>query len=94
VIAVKLPDVHVPEEQAAVPERGPTDQLTVAMSPAAVPQLPPIDVTFAAVEYGNVRTEPFTLVTVTVGGVVSLEPTVAVCELLVAVHECHFAVTV
>jgi hypothetical protein len=37
-----------------------------------VPHAPPTVVTFAFVEYGNVRTTPFTLVTVTVGAPVSM----------------------
>ena len=46
--------------------------LTVAMSPAKVPQVPPIVVTFVFVTNGNVRADPFTLATATIGAVVSL----------------------
>ena len=45
--------------------------LTVAASPALVPHDPPMDVTLTLVAHGNTRTEPFTLVTDTTGGVVS-----------------------
>src|SRR5262245_38998351 len=62
---------------------------TVALSPVAVPHVPPTVVMLAFVEYGNVRALPFTFVSVTVGAVVStvndngpcvvLLPTLAPC---------------
>ena len=45
--------------------------LTVAGSPAALPQAPPIVVTLVFVVYGNERTVPLTVVSVTTGAVVS-----------------------
>jgi hypothetical protein len=45
---------------------------TVALSPAAVPQLPPSDVTEVFVLYGNVRGVPLTEVKLTAGAAVSM----------------------
>src|SRR5919204_46248 len=64
-----------PAEQLVVPdwlERPPTDQLTVLESPLAVPQVPPIELTFWFVEKGKLTVLPFTFVSVTAGAVLSI----------------------
>ena len=44
---------------------------TVALSPMAAPHMPPRVVTTTLLEYGNVRTVPLTVVSVTTGVVLS-----------------------
>jgi hypothetical protein len=78
VTGANVPDVQVPLVQVALPERLSKLQLTLALSAelvelsATVPQVPLIEVTFAFVEYGNVRVVPFTCVTATTGAVLSI----------------------
>src|SRR5919204_171771 len=63
-----------PAEQLVVPdwlEPPLTDQLTVLESPLAVPQVPPIELTFWFVEKGKLTVLPFTFVSVTAGAVLS-----------------------
>jgi hypothetical protein len=65
----------VPEEQVAVPDcvaAPPIDQLTVVESPGAVPHEPPNELRFAFVLRGKLTVEPFTFVSVTAGGVLSM----------------------
>jgi hypothetical protein len=68
--------------------------LIVAESPGAVPHVPPIEVTRDRVEKGNVRTEPFTVVTATSGAVVSEPTDTELLSALVAVQDRYTAVTV
>ena len=50
-MVVSIPDDQVPPpEQVAVPDWAPIDQSTGARSPAAVPQVPPIEVMVPLVE--------------------------------------------
>src|SRR4051794_38049670 len=73
--AVVRVSVHVPEVQAAVAgtvAAPATDGVTVATSSANVPHVPPIEVTFTFVEYGNDRVTPLTCVTATDGAVLSM----------------------
>jgi len=68
--------------------------LIVAESPGAVPHVPPIEVTRDRVAKGNVRTEPFTVVTATSGAVVSEPTDTGLLSALVAVQARYTAVTV
>jgi hypothetical protein len=72
---VAIVNAHTPAVHGVVPlcTDGPAIEIaTVALSPAAVPHVPPSAVTFAFVEYGNVRGVPLTLVAVTAGAAVSI----------------------
>ena len=76
--------VHTPAEHGAVPFCVAVPVIatvTVAGSPAAVPHAPLTVVTVVFVVYGNERTVPLTVVSVTTGAVRS---TVIVCAPLVA----------
>src|SRR3954447_7426436 len=71
--AVAGVNVHAPVVQAAVPfcvlaPRIATD--TVGFTPAAVVHVPPSVVTVELVGKGNVRTDPFTVVSATTGAAV------------------------
>ena len=87
--------VQVPAVQVAVPfwVLAPVIATeTVALSPVAVPQVPPTVVTVALLMYGNVRVVPFTVVSVTTGVVLStvidcapLVPTLLAVSVCVAV---------
>ena len=82
VVGVK---VQTPAAQVAVPlcvDAPVIETDTVALSPIAVPHVPPKVVTVALLRYGNVRTRPLTVVSVTTGSVLS---TVMLCGLLVPV---------
>src|SRR4051794_29231521 len=68
--------VHTPAEHGAVPFCVAVPVIatdTVATSPAAVPHAPLTVATVVLVVYGNERTVPFTVVSVTNGAVVSTE---------------------
>jgi hypothetical protein len=100
-VTVKLPFasvgevvyVQVPAVHGTLPfcvPAPPMETLTVALSPVAVPHVPPIDVTAVLDVNGKVRGEPFTVVMATVGATVStmivraglepLLPAASVCE--------------
>jgi hypothetical protein len=89
-------NVQLPLEHTAVAGNVPAELMsgvTVTESPVAVPHSPPIDVAVAFVKYGNDRTEPFTLVTETAGGVASLTTVTLLLEELAAVHVAMTALT-
>jgi hypothetical protein len=95
--AVSRVRVHTPDAQVAVDGEvaNPLSSgVTEAESPAAVPHAPPIVETEALVLYGNDRTAPFTLVTVTTGAVVSAATVTVLLFPLVDVQDRWTAVTV
>ena len=62
-VAVNELDVQEPAVHVADPDAAPIDQLMLARSPLAVPQLPPIEVMLVFVRYGKVTVAPLTFVT-------------------------------